>query len=197
MSTWKTPSIIRYHPNTLKSCFLIYPSNNLITNKETTNATSIPIRRTTNSKLVKSNPNLINFNNKIAFDSIIQTTTGFNIIKNNNIFYQLNTTTKTLSSNTKTYYYTNYESKDNVITLTIYNDIIYIDTQYNKILFYSDIINYSSIALKNLLIYCVNTFYILLKPLNDIMQTTISKLLSNPNTNRTFNIFDFINCIWW
>ena len=131
-----------------------------------------------------------NINNKIAFDSIIQTTTGFNIIKNNNIFYQLNTTTKTLSSNTKTYYYTNYESKDNVITLTIYNDIIYIDTQYNKILFYSDIINYSSIALKNLLIYCVNTFYILLKPLNDIMQTTISKLLSNPNTNRTFNIYD-------
>ena len=131
-----------------------------------------------------------NINNKIAFDSIIQTTTGFNIIKNNNIFYQLNTTTKTLSSNTKTYYYTNYESKDNVITLTIYNDIIYIDTQYNKILFYSDIINYSSIALKNLLIYCVNTFYILLKPLNDIMQTTIGKLLSNPNTNRTFNIYD-------
>lgn len=131
-----------------------------------------------------------NINNKIAFDSIIQTTTGFNIIKNNNIVYQLNTTTKTLSSNTKTYYYTNYESKDNVITLTIYNDIIYIDTQYNKILFYSDIINYSSIALKNLLIYCVNTFYILLKPLNDIMQTTISKLLSNPNTNRTFNIYD-------
>ena len=131
-----------------------------------------------------------NINNKIAFDSIVQTTTGFNIIKNNNIFYQLNTTTKTLSSNTKTYYYTNYESKDNVITLTIYNDIIYIDTQYNKILFYSDIINYSSIALKNLLIYCVNTFYILLKPLNDIMQTTISKLLSNPNTNRTFNIYD-------
>ena len=131
-----------------------------------------------------------NINNKIAFDSIVQTTTGFNIIKNNNIFYQLNTTTKTLSSNTKTYYYTNYESKDNVITLTIYNDIIYIDTQYNKILFYNDIINYSSIALKNLLIYCVNTFYILLKPLNDIMQTTIGKLLSNPNTNRTFNIYD-------
>lgn len=131
-----------------------------------------------------------NINNKIAFDSIIQTTTGFNIIKNNNIIYQLNTTTKTLSSNTKTYYYTNYESKDNVITLTIYNDIIYIDTQYNKILFYNDIINYSSIALKNLLIYCVNTFYIFLKPLDNIMQITIGKLISNPNTNRTFNIYD-------
>lgn len=132
-----------------------------------------------------------NINNKIAFDSIIQTTTGFNIIKNNNIIYQLNTTTKTLSSNTKTYYYTNYESKDNVITLTIYNDIIYIDTQYNKILFYSDIINYCSIALKDLLIYCVNTFYIFLKPLNDIMQTTTTnKLISNPNTNRTFDIYD-------
>ena len=131
-----------------------------------------------------------NINNKIAFDSMIQTTTGFNIIKNNNIIYQLNTTTKTLSSNTKTYYYTNYESKDNVITLTIYNDIIYIDTQYNKILFYNDIINYSSIALKNLLIYCVNTFYIFLKPLNDIMQTINGNPISNPNTNRTFNIHD-------
>lgn len=135
-----------------------------------------------------------NINNKIAFDSMIQTTTGFNIIKNNNIIYQLNTTTKTLSSNTKTYYYTNYESKDNVITLTIYNDIIYIDTQYNKILFYNDIINYASIALKNLLIYCVNTFYIFLKPLDNIMQSTSKptdpKLLTNPNTNRTFNIYD-------
>lgn len=137
-----------------------------------------------------------NINNKIAFDSIIQITTGFNIIKNNNIIYQLNTTTKTLSSNTKTYYYTNYESKDNVITLTIYNDIIYIDTQYNKILFYNDIINYALIALKNLLIYCVNTFYIFLKPLDNIMQSTFNKLitkpklLTNPNTNRTFNIHD-------
>ena len=135
-----------------------------------------------------------NINNKIAFDSVEQTTTGLNIIKNNNIIYQLNTVTKTLSSSTNTYYYTKYESKDNVITLTIYNDIIYIDTQYNKILFYNDIINYSSIALKNLLIYCINTFYIFLKPLDNIMQSTSNplepKLLTIPTTNRTFNIYD-------
>ena len=44
-----TPRMIRYHPNTLKSCFLIYPIKNLITTSDTANATTIPTTRITTS----------------------------------------------------------------------------------------------------------------------------------------------------
>ena len=37
---------MRYHPNTLKSCFLIYPIKNRITITETINAVTIPVTRT-------------------------------------------------------------------------------------------------------------------------------------------------------
>ena len=51
------PSTIRYHPNTLKSCFLIYPSKNLMANIDTINAVIIPNIRITISLEVKLNPN--------------------------------------------------------------------------------------------------------------------------------------------
>lgn len=51
------PSTIRYQPNTLKSCFLIKFIRNFITNTDTTNATNIPITKTSNSVLVKEVPN--------------------------------------------------------------------------------------------------------------------------------------------
>ena len=43
------PSTMRYHPNTLKSCFLIYPIRNLITSIDTTNATAQPVSRIAHS----------------------------------------------------------------------------------------------------------------------------------------------------
>lgn len=55
------PKIILYHPNALKSLFLIYFIKNLIATTDTKNATIIPVNKTTNSKLVKSKPNLISF----------------------------------------------------------------------------------------------------------------------------------------
>ena len=53
---------MRYHPNTLKSCFLIYSIKNLIAKIETTNATNDPRANVINSALVKANPNLTSFN---------------------------------------------------------------------------------------------------------------------------------------
>lgn len=53
------PNAIRYHPNTLKSCFLMYSIRNLITNIETINATTIPMIRANSSIFLKSNPNFI------------------------------------------------------------------------------------------------------------------------------------------
>ena len=55
------PKTIRYQPKTLKSCFLIYPIRNLMTTTDTTNATTIPVKRIASSIPVKLNPNLIIF----------------------------------------------------------------------------------------------------------------------------------------
>ena len=48
-----TPSPMRYQPNTLKSCFLIYPSRNLMTTTDTRNALTIPESRTAHSVPVR------------------------------------------------------------------------------------------------------------------------------------------------
>ena len=62
MLNTKIPKTIRYHPKTLKSCFLIYPIKNWITNIETTKATIIPIINKIASWAVKTKPNFTNFN---------------------------------------------------------------------------------------------------------------------------------------
>lgn len=55
------PSTMRYQPNTLKSCFLIYPIRNRITKTDTKNATTIPTSKMTSSLLVNVPPNLTSF----------------------------------------------------------------------------------------------------------------------------------------
>ena len=52
------PKTILYHPNTLKSCFLIYPIRNLITASDTRKATIIPTNRIVSSDWSKAKPNL-------------------------------------------------------------------------------------------------------------------------------------------
>src|SRR5699024_4669151 len=61
ISTTSIPSTIRYQPNTLKSCFLIKFTRNLITKTDTANATAITRTRASSSALVKSNPNFNRF----------------------------------------------------------------------------------------------------------------------------------------
>ncbi len=53
--------MILYHPNTLKSCFLIYPIRNLIARMDTTKATTTPTIRITNSVDVNAKPNFTSF----------------------------------------------------------------------------------------------------------------------------------------
>ena len=55
------PSTIRYQPNTLKSCFLMYPIKNLIAKIETKKATNVPVPSVIASAPVKSNPNFTIF----------------------------------------------------------------------------------------------------------------------------------------
>ena len=56
------PRTIRYHPNTLKSCFLIYPIRNLIARIETTKETKVPTIKIIASVPVKFRPNFTSFN---------------------------------------------------------------------------------------------------------------------------------------
>ena len=56
------PRAIRYHPNTLKSCFLIYPIRNLNARIETTKETKVPTIRIMASVPVKFRPNFTSFN---------------------------------------------------------------------------------------------------------------------------------------
>ena len=56
---------MRYQPNTLKSCFLMYPIKNLIAKIETKNATNVPVPNIIASADVKTNPNF-NIFNKLA-----------------------------------------------------------------------------------------------------------------------------------
>lgn len=56
-----TPNTMRYQPNILKSCFLIYPIRKRRIKTDTINATAVPIRRSISSRLVKSNPNFTTF----------------------------------------------------------------------------------------------------------------------------------------
>lgn len=48
---------MRYQPNTLKSCFLMYPIRNLMTRTDTANATTVPIPSTSSSSPVNEKPN--------------------------------------------------------------------------------------------------------------------------------------------
>ena len=57
----KIPSPIRYHPNTLKSCFLIYPIKNRITITDTANATAIPTARIIHSLPLNEKPDFASF----------------------------------------------------------------------------------------------------------------------------------------
>ena len=59
------PNTMRYQPNTLKSCFLMYPIKNLIAKIETKNATNVPVPNIIASADVKTNPNF-NIFNKLA-----------------------------------------------------------------------------------------------------------------------------------
>ena len=59
------PNTMRYQPNTLKSCFLMYPIKNLIAKIETKNATNVPVPNMIASAYVKTNPNF-NIFNKLA-----------------------------------------------------------------------------------------------------------------------------------
>ena len=59
----RIPNTIRYQPNTLKSCFLIYPIKNLIAKIETKNATNVPVPSVIASAAVnqiRTSPFLIN-----------------------------------------------------------------------------------------------------------------------------------------
>ncbi len=56
------PSIILYQPNTLKSCFLIYPIKNFIANTDTINAITMPNPRVRSYELVKSKSNFNSLN---------------------------------------------------------------------------------------------------------------------------------------
>ena len=53
--------MILYHPNALKSCFLIYPIRNLIAITETKNATTTPVTSVRISAGVNANPNFTSF----------------------------------------------------------------------------------------------------------------------------------------
>ena len=55
------PSAILYQPNTVKSCFFIYPIRNFITAIETRNAVIVPAASTAASSAVKRKPNFIIF----------------------------------------------------------------------------------------------------------------------------------------
>ena len=54
------PKIMRYQPNTLKSCFLIYPIKKRITKTETRKATNVPTNKIVSSVPVRETPLPIN-----------------------------------------------------------------------------------------------------------------------------------------
>ena len=57
----RIPRMILYQPNTLKSCFLIYPIRNLMARTDTTKDTTTPTIRMISSVELKAKPNLTSF----------------------------------------------------------------------------------------------------------------------------------------
>jgi len=55
------PSRMRYHPKTLKSCFLIYPIRKRSTNRDTIKDTTVPVTSRVSSREVKAKPNFTTF----------------------------------------------------------------------------------------------------------------------------------------
>ena len=55
------PSTMRYHPNILKLCFLIYPMRNRSTNRDMTKDTTVPVISSASSADVNSKPNFTTF----------------------------------------------------------------------------------------------------------------------------------------